>query len=200
MGVDAISLSAHKFYGPKGIGALYLRKGIKIDSLLAGGEQERTLRGGTYNTPAIVGMAAALERAVTAIPEATKHLSELKERFLSLTDDYIRLNGGEIAHPGIVNLLFYGVRNDELLSALDRAGIAASAGSACSSGSTELSHVLAAMGRSDSEIKSSVRFSFGKGNTLDEIDRAIGVIKELIPRLRKDTDLFKTNASTKKNL
>ena len=200
MGVDALSVSAHKFYGPKGVGALYLRKGVKIDRLLAGGEQERNLRGGTYNTPAIVGMGAALERAVNALPEVTSHLSMLKERFLSLTDEYIRLNGGEPSHPGIVNLLFYGVRNDDLLSALDRAGIEASAGSACSSGSTEPSHVLAAMGRSESEIKSSVRFSFGKENTLEEIDRAIDVIKELTSRLRKDADLFKVYASTKKNL
>ena len=200
MGVDALSISAHKFYGPKGIGALYLRKGRKIAPLLIGGEQERNLRGGTYNTPAIVGMGAALERAVFSITEVRRHLSSLKERFLTLTDDYVRLNGGEPAHPGIVNLLFYGVRNDELLSALDREGIEASAGSACSSGSTEPSHVLAAMGRGEGEIKSSVRFSFGKGNTLEEIDRAVDVIKALAARLRKDADLFKINESKKKNL
>ena len=200
LGVDAMSVSAHKFYGPKGVGALYLRKGVKIKSILPGGEQERSLRGGTYNTPAIVGMAAALTASVGEMDNRRAHLSALRERFLSLLSDTTFLNGGGELHPGIVNLLFYGVRNEDLLSALDQAGIEASAGSACSSGSTEPSYVLAAMGRSDSEIKSSVRFSFGKENTLEEIDRAAEVIRGVALRLRKDTDLFKQGTSPKKNV
>lgn len=200
LGVDALSLSAHKFYGPKGVGALYLRKGVKIKSILPGGEQERSLRGGTYNTPAIVGMGAALTASVSELDERRAHLLSLRERFLSLLGDYVSLNGGGESHPGIVNLLFYGVKNEDLLSALDQAGVEASAGSACSSGSTEPSHVLAAMGRSESEIRSSVRFSFGKENSLEEIGRAVDVIREISQRLRRDVDLFKQGASPKKNV
>ena len=201
LGVDALSMSAHKFYGPKGVGALYLRKGVKIKSLLAGGEQERSLRGGTYNTPAIVGLAAALEKAVAAIPENREHLSALRDRFLSLmTDDLVRVNGGGNVHLGILNLLFYGVKNEDLLSALDQAGIEASAGSACSAGSTEPSHVLAAMGLTESEIRSSLRFSFGKENTLEEMDRAVETIRDILCRLRRDTDLFKADISQKHNV
>lgn len=201
LGVDAMSFSSHKFYGPKGVGALYLRKGVKIDSIFLGGEQERKLRGGTYNTPAIVGMAAALDLAVRKIPETAAHLAALKKRFVEkIVCELVSLNGGEPAHPGIVNLCFSGVRNDDLLSALDREGVEASAGSACSSGSTELSHVLTAMGRSESEIRSSVRFSFGRENTLEEVDRAATVINDILTRLRRDADLFLQGASPKKNI
>ena len=202
LGVDALSLSAHKFYGPKGVGALYLRKGTRIKGLIVGGEQERSLRGGTYNTPAIVGLGAAIEKATQNLSASSERLSSLKNRFLQEVSKlgFARRNGGEPSHPGIVNILFYGVKNSELLSALDHAGIEASAGSACSSGSIEPSHVLTAMGLSENEVRSSVRFSFGKENTVEDVDRAVSALKEILPRIRKDVTLFKQTSSNKNNL
>ena len=197
LGIDALSISAHKFYGPKGIGALYLKKGTKIKPFLIGGEQEHSLRGGTYNTPGIVGMGVALERAVSSLPETAAHLALLKSRFLGICDPLIRLNGDTSGHPGIVNLTFFGIRNTEFLSALDREGIDASVGSACSSGSVEPSHVLAAVGLPEGEISSSIRFSFGKENTLAEVNRSVDVIRSLLTRLRREVDLFRVNPSEK---
>ena len=202
LGVDAMSVSAHKFYGPKGVGALYLRKGVKIKGLVVGGEQERSLRGGTYNTPAIVGMGAAMEKAVERLSDNAAHLASLKHYFLRQLPDlgFCRLNGKEDGHPGIVNVLFYGVKNSELLSALDQMGVEASAGSACSSGSVEPSHVLTAMGLSESEVRSSVRFSFGRENTFEDVDRAISALKEILPRIRRESDLFAVNSSVRNDL
>ena len=202
LGVDALSISAHKFYGPKGVGALYLRKGVKIKGIVVGGEQERSLRGGTYNTPAIVGMGAAIEKAVEHLSDNAAHLAALKYRFLKQVEElgFCRVNGGENTHPGIANVLFYGVKNSELLSALDQMGVEASAGSACSSGSVEPSHVLTAMGLSESEVRSSVRFSFGRENTFEDVDRAIFALKEILPRIRKQSDLFKIEPSEKSDL
>ena len=202
LGVDAMSVSAHKFYGPKGVGALYLRKGVKIKGLVVGGEQERSLRGGTYNTPAIVGMGAAMEKAVERLSDNAAHLASLKHYFLRQMPDlgFCRLNGKEDGHPGIVNVLFYGVKNSELLSALDQMGVEASAGSACSSGSVEPSHVLTAMGLSESEVRSSVRFSFGRENTFEDVDRAISALKEILPRIRRESDLFAVKSSARNDL
>ena len=202
LGVDAMSVSAHKFYGPKGVGALYLRKGVKIKGLVVGGEQERSLRGGTYNTPAIVGMGAAMEKAVERLSDNAAHLASLKHYFLRQLPDlgFCRLNGKEDGHPGIVNVLFYGVKNSELLSALDQMGVEASAGSACSSGSVEPSHVLTAMGLSESEVRSSVRFSFGRENTFEDVDRAISALKEILPRIRRESDLFAVKSSVRNDL
>jgi len=193
LGADLLSLSAHKFYGPKGVGALFVRKGIKIRGFLLGGEQERGLRGGTYNTPAIVGLGAAISLAASTIEERGKKLALLKEYFLTKLSErlpFVKRNGGEPALPATVNLLFYGVKNTDLLAALDREGIAASAGSACASGSVEPSHVLTAMGLSPSEVRSSLRFSFGKDNTTEEVDRAVDCLVEKVNRLRGDKDLF----------
>lgn len=192
LGVDLLTLSAHKFYGPKGVGALYLRKGCRIKGLLVGGEQERALRAGTYNTPAIVGLGKAIELATEELSLRAKHLSELKSNFREKLAElpFVTVNGGEPALPGTINLLFRGAKNDDLLSALDLEGIAASAGSACSSGSVEPSHVLTAMGLSKKEVTSSLRFSFGKENTREEVDRTLAVLEKLLPRLRGESDLF----------
>ena len=202
LGVDAMSVSAHKFYGPKGVGALYLRKGVKIKGLVVGGEQERSLRGGTYNTPAIVGMGAAIEKATEHLGDNAAHLASLKQRFVSRLSelDFFRVNGGETGHPGIVNVLFYGVKNSELLSALDQMGIEASAGSACSSGSVEPSHVLTAMGLSEKEVLSSVRFSFGRENSFEDVDKAVFALKEILPRIRRESDLFAVRSSERNDL
>lgn len=190
--VDLLSLSAHKFYGPKGVGALYLRSGVKIKGFHLGGEQERTLRAGTYNTPAIVGMGAAVALASERLSENARHLSALKSAFLTGVKDLpsVTVNGGGESLPGIVNLRFPGIRSSELLSALDLQGIAASAGSACSAGSVEPSRVLTAMGLSKEDVTSSLRFSFGRENTLEEVHRTLTALKEILSRLTRDTDLF----------
>ena len=202
LGVDALTISGHKFYGPKGVGALYLKKGVRIKGIIRGGEQERSLRGGTYNTPAIVGLGAAIEKATESLEKTASHLSELKSYFQKEIESlgFTRINGGEPAHPGILNVLFYGVKNSELLSALDQAGIEASAGSACSSGSVEPSHVLTAMGLSEKDVRASVRFSFGRENTLEEVDQAISALKSVLPRLRREEDLFILRPSDKTDL
>ena len=189
---DLISISAHKLYGPKGVGALYVRKGIKIKGLILGGDQERSLRGGTYNTPAIVGLGAAIQTATHSLSQNAAHLSALKARFLEgvKTIPFVTVNGGEPALAGTVNLLCHGVRNSELLFALDREGIAASSGSACSSGSVEPSHVLTAMGLSKEQVGASVRFSFGKENTLEEVDFALDALRRVLDRLREGKTLF----------
>lgn len=189
---DLVSLSAHKFYGPKGVGALYLRKGIKIKGLIVGGEQESSLRGGTYNTPAIVGLGAAIERATASLTDNAAHLSALKTRFLAGLREmpFTTVNGGAPSLPGTVNVTFAGVRNSEFLFALDREGIAASSGSACSSGSIEPSHVLTAMGLTREEVGSSVRFSFGRENTADDVDATLAALREILARLREGKDLF----------
>ena len=202
LGVDALTVSGHKFYGPKGVGALYLRRGVRVKGLVVGGEQERSLRGGTYNTPAIVGLGFALEKATERFAETSSKLSSLKNYFLKEIKPlgFTRLNGGEPSHPGIANVLFYGVKNSELLSALDQAGIEASAGSACSSGSVEPSHVLTAMGLSEKEVRSSIRFSFGRENTFEDLDRAVAALNEILPRIRKESDLFKACPSKRNDL
>ena len=192
LGADLLSLSAHKFYGPKGVGALYLRKGIKIKGLIVGGEQESSLRGGTYNTPAIVGLGAAIERATSSLSENAAHLVSLKTAFISGLGEipFTTVNGGAPSLAGTVNVTFTGTRNSELLFALDREGISASSGSACSSGSIDPSHVLTAMGLSKEEVASSVRFSFGRENTLEDVEATLAAIKDILSRLRAGKDLF----------
>ncbi|MBQ7712792.1 MAG: cysteine desulfurase [Clostridia bacterium] len=202
LNADLLSLSAHKFYGPKGVGALYLRKGVRIKGLLLGGEQERSLRGGTYNTPAIVGLGAAIEAATASQGENARHLASLKERFVAALREipFTSLNGGSPSLPGTVNVTFSGVRNSELLFALDLEGIAASSGSACSSGSVEPSHVLTAMGLTKEEVGSSVRFSFGRENTEEVVDRTVAALKDILARLRADRDLFLQKKNDRKDV
>ena len=202
LGVDALSISAHKFYGPKGVGALYVRKGTRIKGHIVGGGQERSLRGGTYNTPAIVGLGAAIKRATDNMVQTRATLFALKNRFIKnlLNLGYCRINGDQSSSSGIVNVLFYGVKNIELLPALDQMGIEASAGSACSSGSVEPSHVLRAMGLSEAQASCSVRFSFGKDNTFDQIDQTIAVLYNILPHLMRDDDLFFKTKSDNYNL
>lgn len=187
-GADILSLSAHKFYGPKGVGALYIKKGVRVEKLVGGGEQERGLRGGTLNVPAIVGLAAAYEKNRKEMTEANKKLQALSalflERISSLTG--VTRNGArENALPSVLNLRFSGVENTTLLFNMDLKGVSVAAGSACASASVKPSHVLTAMGLSEHEAKESVRFSFGKNNTEEEIERAAKLVVELVERLRK---------------
>ena len=170
-GVDMLSLSAHKFYGPKGCGALYIRNGVKIEKLVGGGEQERGLRGGTLNVPNIVGMAAAYEKTAKEFTQTQTKIQRLRELFLKEISilDGVEINGDKNALPAILNVRFEGVDNVSFLYNMDMQGVCLAAGSACASASIKPSHVLTAMGLSEKKAKESVRFSFGKHNTKEEI-------------------------------
>ena len=185
---DLLSLSGHKFHGPKGVGALYIRKGTRIHNLIEGGAQERGLRAGTENVPGVVGMGEALSLAVAELPEYAAHVSALRDRLiqgiLSAVPD-ARLNGHPTLRlPGNAHFSFPGVEGESLLMRLDLAGIACSGGSACTSGSLEPSHVLSAMGLSPDLGRSSVRFSLGRDNTAEEIDRVLTVLPPIVEDLR----------------
>lgn len=185
---DLLSLSGHKFHGPKGVGALYIRKGTRIHNLIEGGAQERGLRAGTENVPGIVGMGEALSLAAAELSEYTAHVTALRDRLihgvLSAVPD-ARLNGHPVLRlPGNANFSFPGVEGESLLMRLDLAGIACSSGSACTSGSLEPSHVLSAMGLSPDTARSSLRFSLGRDNTAEEIDRVLAVLPPIVEDLR----------------
>jgi len=183
--VDALSISAHKFYGPKGVGALYVKKGVKLSPIIFGGEQERGLRGGTTNVAGAVGMALALKKSVTLMAEEEARIEKIRDRFVSRVLSEIKwtkLNGKNLL-PSVANITFGGAKGAALLFRLDLAGIAASLGSACASGSIGASHVLKAMGLSDDEALSSVRFTFGRFSTADEADITVDTLKQILPSL-----------------
>lgn len=190
LGVDMLSLSAHKFYGPKGIGLLYIRKGTRIAWQQHGGGQESGRRGGTENVPLIVGMGEALARATAIREQYADHCRTLRdrlwERLRTEVPDAVR-NGTddpEAALPNILNVVLPGVQGETMLLNLDLLGIAASAGSACTTGNAEPSHVVLAIGRSEAQARSTVRFSVGRGNSLDEIDQAVAAVAESVARVR----------------
>jgi cysteine desulfurase len=190
MGVDLLSLSAHKFYGPKGAGALYVRQGTAWLPTQQGGGQERNKRAGTENVAGIAGLAAALAFAVEAMPEETKRLRALRDRLVAGLLGSIpgsRLNGhAEHRLPNNANLSFSGVDGESLLLALDRQGIAASSGSACTAGSIDPSHVLLAMGQDRSWALGALRLTLGKQTTAQDIDRVLEVLPGIVARLRAD--------------
>ena len=179
---DAVALSGHKMYGPKGVGALIVKKGVKLRSLIAGGEQERGLRGGTLNVAGIVGFAAALNKARkerVQITERVRGLRDLfEERVKAAFGDSVRIDG-ENRLANISHLTFADA-SDVLLAKLDLAGLCASGGAACSSHSSLPSHVMLAMGRSEQEAKRGVRFSFGKETTEEEVIKAVQILKECL--------------------
>ena len=185
---DSISVSAHKFYGPKGVGFLYLKSGTAIRPLVNGGEQERGLRGGTTNVPGVVGMAEAFSRAQRAREGDKAHIAALRdtleERLLKEIGNVRISSRGADRLAGISNVTFFGAQGTSLLFRLDRMGIAVSLGSACASGSIGASHVLTAMGMSEKDALSSVRFSFGRENTAAEVDQTVSALKEILPSLR----------------
>ncbi len=185
LGVDMLTLSAHKFYGPKGCGVLYIRGGVKTQGLIVGGEQERGLRGGTTNVPAVVGMATAYKRAVENIQANGERLSSLRKLFLKELEDLsgVTVNGEGI--PALLNLRFAGVSNVDFVYNMDLKGVSVAAGAACASASIHPSHVLLAMGLTEKEAKECVRFSFGRFTTEEEILRAARITKEVVCRLRK---------------
>lgn len=194
LGVDMMSFSAHKFGGPKGIGALYIRTGVRIDRLISGGHQERTRRGGTTNVAGMVGFAEALKIAKAERTENVKKTTALRDHFISrvlaeIPD--VKLNG----HPtqrlcGNADFSFRYIEGESILFRLDFAGIAVSSGSACSSGSLDPSHVLLAMGLPEELAHGSIRFSFGAENTMEEVDYVVDSLKEIISSLRAMSPLF----------
>ncbi len=188
LGVDLLSLSAHKFNGPKGVGLLYIRRGTPFRPTQVGGAQERDRRAGTENTPGIVGMSVALEDAEAARPEGSAACAALRDRLIAGIAERVdgtRLNGhAQRRLPNNVNVSFPGVEAEPLLMGLDLAGIAASSGSACTAASLEPSHVLLALGMSESMARSSLRLSVGADNTDEEVDYVIGTVAELVPKLR----------------
>ena len=194
-GVDMLSLSAHKFYGPKGVGALYIKSGVRIEKLIGGGEQERGLRGGTSNVAAIVGLSAAYQKARTDMEKNEKQLAELSAYFMQQLGEKtakidgfagLVLNGeGEEKLPSVCNVRFVGVENTVLLFNLDLQGVCVAAGSACASASIKPSHVLTAMGLDERSAKECIRFSFGKENTKAQIDYAVDKIVQTVEQLVK---------------
>ena len=185
--IDLLSLSAHKFHGPRGIGVLYARRGVPIFPLIHGGAQERGRRGGTENIPAIVGMAAALDEACDHLEEDTAQLCALRERLIAGLSQipHSVLNGHrEHRLPGTVNFCFEGIEGESLLLWLDAKGVAASSGSACTSGSLDPSHVLLALGLPHEIAHGSLRLSLGADNTEEEVAHILKVVPEVVEYLR----------------
>lgn len=200
LNIDLLSMSAHKFHGPKGIGALYVRSGVKLDRLIHGGHQERRMRAGTTDTPLIVGMAKALEIAIRDMDENNIRISSLRDAFVKRVLDEIPfsyLNGGvEHRLPNNANISFEYIEGESILINLDLSGIAVSSGSACSSGSLEPSHVILALGVKEELAHSSIRFSLGKDTTKEEMDYTFDVLKASVERLRQMSPLFNMEKGT----
>ncbi len=192
--VDFLSLSAHKFNGPKGIGALYVRKGVPLTPLYKGGGQERKLRPGTENVAGIIGLARALELSVQELPEKMNRLQGLRDRLIKglLEIEDVSLNGHpEQRLPGNVNVSFKYIEGESLLLSLDLQGVAASSGSACTSGSLDPSHVLMAMGLDHETAHGSLRLTLGRGNDEQDVDYVLQVLPAIVERLRKMSALYK---------
>ncbi len=195
--VDFLSLSAHKFNGPKGVGALYVRKGVRINPIYIGGGQERKIRPGTENVPGIIGMSRALELTSTGMEEKSEKLSQLRDRLISglLKIDEVILNGHpEERLPGNVNVSFEHIEGESILLSLDLQGVAASSGSACSSGSLDPSHVLSAIGLDHHTAHGSIRFSLGYGNSNNDIDYVLEIIPLIVDKLRRISPTYKPKA------
>ena len=186
--VDLLSLSAHKIHGPKGVGALYVRKGTKLDSLLHGGAQERGFRAGTENLPGIVGLGKAIELATVQLADNAARMTALRERLIAGVMERVsgtRLNGHPTQRlPGNVNLSFEGVEGEALLLRLDLAGVAASSGSACTSGALDPSHVLMALGLTEAQAQGSLRLTLGTDTTAEEIDAVLDRLPPIVADLR----------------
>ena len=202
LGVDMMSMSSHKIYGPKGVGALYIRNGLKTQSIITGGHQERTKRGGTTNVPGIVGFAEAFKIAIEEIDKNFEYVSGLRDRFIDriLSEvPFVKLNGPRKQNrlPANADFSFDFIEGESILFSLDLAGIAVSSGSACSSGSLEPSHVLLALGVPEALAHGSIRFSFGKHNTEEEIDYAVDVVKNAVQKLREMSPLFNLKGDIK---
>jgi cysteine desulfurase len=194
LNVDLMTISGHKLYGPKGIGALYIKRGTRLVPIIHGGHQERNRRGGTENVPGIVAMGKAAEIAIRDMDKETEHLQMLKERLekgMIEKIPHIKVNGHPDKRlPNTSNISFEFVEGESLLLNLDMKGIAASSGSACTSGSLEPSHVLVSMGLSHELSHGSVRFSLGKSNTVEEIDYLLEIMPPIVERMRSMSPLY----------
>lgn len=194
MNIDLLSLTGHKFYGPKGAGALYIRKGVKINRLIEGGAQESNRRAGTENVPAIVGLGKAISLATEDIKGKTEKLSNLRDAYIKLVLEkipYTRLNG----HPtermaSNANISFEFIEGESLLLMLDMKGISASSGSACTSGSLDPSHVLLAIGLKHETAHGSLRVTFGDSNTMEDVEKIVDALVEIVGRLREMSPLY----------
>ena len=193
MNIDMLSLSGHKFNAPKGVGALYIRKGITIPNLIDGGQQERGKRAGTENIPAIVGMGYAIEVATKELDERMGHVRKMRDRLrdeLMRRVPYAKLNTPENSLPGTLNISFEYIEGESILLMLDMNGICASSGSACTSGSLDPSHVLLAIGLPHEVAHGSVRMSLDHNNTEEEVDYIINTLPKIIQRLRDMSPLW----------
>jgi len=189
VGCDLLTISGHKFHGPQGVGALYVRKGTPLEPMLYGGSHERSRRAGTENVPGIVGLGKAAELALVGFERGDdRKMAAARDRLERelLEIEATGLNGkGAPRVPNTTNIFFDGIEGEALVIALDLKGLAVSTGAACSSGAIEPSHVLTAMGLSRERAKASIRFSFGKQNTPDDVDFALGLVQETVARLRE---------------
>ena len=192
--IDMLSLSGHKFHGPRGTGVLYIRRGIAPANLIEGGGQERGKRPGTENLPAICGMAAALDEAIAHLDEHTAYVTALRDRLIAGLSKvpHCVLNGDAVNRlPGNVSFCFEGIEGEALLLLLDAKGVAASSGSACTSGSLDPSHVLLAIGRPHEIAHGSLRLSLCHENTEEEIDHILKVVPEVVDYLRRMSPVWK---------
>ena len=199
--IDMLSLSAHKFHGPKGVGALYVRKGIILTNIIEGGAQERGKRAGTENIPGIMGMAAAFDYACGHMQENAKKITALRDRLIEGLSKipHSALNGDPANRlPGNVSFCFEGVEGESLLLLLDDKGICASSGSACTSGSLDPSHVLLAIGRPHEVAHGSLRLTLSEENTDEDIDAILAAVPEVVEYLRNMSPLWKDKVSGKK--
>ena len=191
--IDMLSLSAHKFHGPKGVGALYVRRGVALERLIEGGAQERSRRAGTENVAGIVGMAAALKSACDGIIKREEKLTAMRDKLIEnlLKIEYSRLNGHRTKRlAGNVNISFSGIEGESLLLMLDAKGICASSGSACTSGSLDPSHVLLAIGLPHEIAHGSLRLSLSDENSMDEVDYILEVLPPIVEKLRSMSPLW----------
>ena len=192
--IDMLSASAHKFHGPKGIGFLYARKGVRLSSLIHGGAQERGKRAGTENVAAIVGMAVALQDALAALDGNTRHITEMRDRLIRGLESipHSALNGDRTQRlPGNVNFCFEGIEGESLLLLLDQKEISASSGSACTSGSLDPSHVLLAIGRVHDVAHGSLRLSLGEDITEEQVDYMVDAVRETVEYLRSFSPVWR---------
>ena len=194
MNIDMLSMSGHKFYGPKGIGVLYIRKGIKIDNLVHGGGQERKRRAGTENLPGIVGIGKAIEMATADVAGHAERIGALRNQLLHGIEKeipYIKINGHRTDRlPGNLNVSFQFIEGESMLLMLDMAGICASTGSACSSGSLDPSHVLLAIGLPHEMAHGSLRLTIGDGTTQEDVDYVLETLPGIVKKLRDMSPLY----------
>lgn len=199
--IDLLTLAGHKFHGPKGVGVLYIRRGVRIEEIQHGGGHERNMRAGTENVPGIVGLGKAAELAKNEMQEKITRISGLRDRIIKEVMEKIphtKLNGHPTQRlPGNANFSFHFVEGESLLLNLDLKGIAASSGSACTSGSLDPSHVLLAMGMTHEVAHGSLRITLGRGNTTEEVDYFLELLPEIVQRLRDMSPLYGASADIK---